>query len=248
MWIKLDDGFATHPKILAAGFIAMGIQLRAICYASQNKTDGFIHANAIPLLLIGLERVGIAYASIGDGTGGQLAGLGLDADDIDWPAELVKYGLWEPRADGYYIHDYLKWNLSKKQYESIKSKLSKAGRKGMKSRWKHDNQGHNPPNNKTITSPSTSTATATATLSSLNSPNPEGKIPVKKRGNGLSEFPAAWKLSDDEKARAHALGLNPLHEFAKFRDHHQAKGTKFKDWPAAWRNWVRRGLEMKEAR
>ena len=28
-------------------------------------------------------------------------------------------------------------------------------------------------------------------------------------------------------------------EFAKFLDHHNAKGTKFKNWISAFRNWVR---------
>jgi len=244
MWLKLDDGFATHPKILAAGFIAMGIQLRAICYASQNKTDGFIHANAIPLLLIGLERVGIEYASIGDGTGGQLAGLGLDAHDIDWPAELVKYGLWEPRADGYYIHDYLKWNLSKKQYESIKSKLSKAGRKGMKSRWKHDNQGYSPPNNKTITSPSTSTAT----LSSLNSPNPEGESPVKKEGKSAQPIPDEWRPNDTHQKLAGARKLDLPIEAAHFRGKAIELEWRTTNWNQKFTNWMLQEIKFRARR
>jgi hypothetical protein len=28
-------------------------------------------------------------------------------------------------------------------------------------------------------------------------------------------------------------------ETEKFKDYHRAKGTRFKDWPAAWRNWMR---------
>lgn len=30
-------------------------------------------------------------------------------------------------------------------------------------------------------------------------------------------------------------------ETERFLDHHRAKGTKFKDWTAAWRTWMRRG-------
>lgn len=34
--------------------------------------------------------------------------------------------------------------------------------------------------------------------------------------------------------------LNANHETAKFRDWHTSKGTKYVDWVAAWRNWMRK--------
>lgn len=154
MWIKLDDGFATHPKILRAGPMATVLQIRALCYACQNKTDGFLPAEVLPMLTIGLGVTG---------------------------ENMVQHQLWELSTNGYQIHDYLLWNMSREEYHAMKGKLSKAGKKGMKSRWKKDNQGYkvgykvsdNLSDNLAITSLSTS-------ISSLSSPNPEWLILLKK--------------------------------------------------------------------
>jgi biotin operon repressor len=37
-------------------------------------------------------------------------------------------------------------------------------------------------------------------------------------------------------------------EFQNFRDHHLKKGNRFADWEAAWRTWVRRGVEYEGQR
>src|SRR5262249_61454597 len=34
--------------------------------------------------------------------------------------------------------------------------------------------------------------------------------------------------------------------FAAFRDHHKARGSTFKDWPAAWRQWVRKAKQFNQ--
>ncbi len=70
----------------------------------------------------------------------------------------------------------------------------------------------------------------------------------KRKSIGLHEWPDDFVLSDEMKSRAVALGMNPFIEFAKFKDHHLAKGSRFKDWGAAWRTWTRNGVEFKEAR
>lgn len=101
---------------------------------------------------------------------------------------------------------------------------------------KHVSQG---PNQSLLSSP----------LLCLNSPkHPESDLKSTKHVNGLCEFPLNWAMTEDERAQASGLGLNPLQEFARFRDYHKAKGTKFKDWPAAWRNWTRKAVEMKEGK
>lgn len=147
MWIKLDDGFATHPKIITAGPLALALQVRAICYASQHRTDGFLPEAMLPYLVLGLP-------------------------EQDWPKLMTETGLWDRQGDGYQIHDYLEWNCSKKDYDKWKKKLSLAGKRGMKSRWDKENLDITKVIAKVITHPVTSSSTSTATLSS---PNPEGK-------------------------------------------------------------------------
>lgn len=112
MWLKLDDGFATHPKILKAGPLALALQVRAICYASHHQTDGYIPTEALPYLTVNLEWL-----------------------PEYWTELMVLHGLWEPREHGYYVHDYLEWNVSKRQLLASKKQKSLAGKKGMKTRW-----------------------------------------------------------------------------------------------------------------
>lgn len=55
------------------------------------------------------------------------------------------------------------------------------------------------------------------------------------------QFPKDWQPGDPEKATADKAGLTDPNrrrvEWEKFRSYHEARGTTFKDWPAAWRNW-----------
>lgn len=39
-WLKLDDNFADHPKVLAAGPDAVMLWLTGLCYAGRHLTDG----------------------------------------------------------------------------------------------------------------------------------------------------------------------------------------------------------------
>lgn len=60
-----------------------------------------------------------------------------------------------------------------------------------------------------------------------------------------SRLPAAWVLTDDLRAWAIAKrpDLDPDHEAAMFADYWHAKPGKDgrkSDWPATWRNWIRK--------
>ena len=163
MWVKIDDGCATHPKILTAGIIALGIQIRAICYASQNQTDGVLTLACIPLLLTGLAHISIE-------TGGNtLVGWGVDAEEVDWASHMVEHGLWDQHEQGYIIHDFLEWNVSKSERDTWRNKLSRSGKKGMRARWNKGKVIITKVITKDITNPVTSTSTSTSSLSSLKS-------------------------------------------------------------------------------
>jgi hypothetical protein len=63
-----------------------------------------------------------------------------------------------------------------------------------------------------------------------------------------STLPPDWRLTDHHKAIADGLNLNVYSESVKFKDHHQARGTKFVDWDAAFRTWLNKAVEFKEAK
>jgi hypothetical protein len=71
----------------------------------------------------------------------------------------------------------------------------------------------------------------------------EGK---ETRATRSTPFPQGFKLEAQdvtELQNKHSLDINWLLEFEKFRNYHQAKGSKFVDWKAAWRNWTAKAVE-----
>ncbi len=95
-WVKLDDGFGDHPKIARVGPIGASLQVQALCYANKNLTDGFVPSV--------VAHSFVTRATVWDDEQGQRWTCG--PHDVDWPAVLVKAGVWELVPGGYYIHDY----------------------------------------------------------------------------------------------------------------------------------------------
>jgi hypothetical protein len=96
-WFRMDDKFASHPKVLAAGNAAVGLWARCGTFASDQLTDGHVP--------------------------GELASMYGKASEV---RRLVAAGLWHqhghtcdhehcgPVAKGdYLIHDYLDYNPSR---------------------------------------------------------------------------------------------------------------------------------------
>lgn len=84
-WVRVDDSFADHPKVIEAGPMASWLYVCGLTYCARLLTDGFIP----------------------DGQVRKLA----DLDGAKQLAEkLVEVGLWERADDGYRVHDYLEYN------------------------------------------------------------------------------------------------------------------------------------------
>jgi hypothetical protein len=228
MWLRLDDRFATHPKVVKAGPMALALQIRAICYASQNLTDGFLPLELLPMLTYDLPA----------------------PKEGDWPINMVQFGLWEFAQDGYRIHDYLQWNVSQKEYkdkcELLSRKRSAAGKKGMKSRWLKAGEGDNKPDNKGDNKPITLQSTYTDTLNLPSSPPNPKKDSNKKR--------LLRSISDDDKptekhfSLAATLGIDLGPEWGKFKNYCKAHDKRYADFEAAFRNWLANAADMKGVR
>jgi hypothetical protein len=76
----------------------------------------------------------------------------------------------------------------------------------------------------------------------------EGEGEVEEKSKSLvpsahkkrSTLPLDFQLTPDLRAFAIDQGVQDPHtEFSAFRDYHQARGSVFRDWPAAWRTWAR---------
>lgn len=70
---------------------------------------------------------------------------------------------------------------------------------------------------------------------------PEAKASERKPPRRAVQLPEGWVPSERNIADAQAKGLSARdieNEADRFRDHHTARGTAFKDWDAGWRTWI----------
>jgi hypothetical protein len=104
-WIKLDDQFIDHPKIVGLSNAAFRLWLAGLSYSARHLTDGAIPAPGVRTL------TSIRYP-------------------LKASRELLDAGLWELNEGVYWIHDYLDYQPSKAETLSIREKRSDAGSRG----------------------------------------------------------------------------------------------------------------------
>lgn len=66
--------------------------------------------------------------------------------------------------------------------------------------------------------------------------------PAKKRATAL---PDDFTPTDNNRQVAADMGVSLPDELAKFKDHHTAKGSTYKDWNAALNTWLRNARDFK---
>lgn len=69
------------------------------------------------------------------------------------------------------------------------------------------------------------------------SSNPSYNRKAKKTSS--TEIPDDFEPNENNRATAEKQGVNLEHELANFKDHHGAKGSKYKDWNLALNTWLR---------
>ena len=92
-WIRLDDNFPDHPKVITLSDKAFRTYISGLCYSSRYLTDGFLADPVVKRL---------------DGV--------LSAE------ELVGVGLWRKAENGWEIASYSEYQTSKEQVEAAKAK------------------------------------------------------------------------------------------------------------------------------
>lgn len=88
-WVKMDDAFADHPKVMALGrdrMVGLGVWVAAACYCARYLTDGFVP-----------ETVARGFGS------------------SKLLARLVAVGLADKVDGGYKLHDWLDYNPSREK-------------------------------------------------------------------------------------------------------------------------------------
>lgn len=157
-WVKLDDQMADHPKVRGLGELAplaLALQVRALCYAARYLTDGALSHGAIPGLLD-------SFAAL--------------SSEANWPALMVKAGLWERAKDGYAIHDYLKYNPTRESV-LVEREANAKRQKDFRDR----NKGSNDVTPSLVQRPRTRTRTPEATTTTAAAPPVQDVAAPEKR-------------------------------------------------------------------
>ena len=116
-WVRIDDQYPEHPKIVAAGHLAGWLDVCAMAYSNRALTDGFIAKAMVPRL-----------SSV--------------PAPLKRAAELVEVGRWSEVDGGYQINDYLKYQKSGDQIR--KEREQTANRQArFRNRTAVDNRGSN---------------------------------------------------------------------------------------------------------
>ena len=131
-WVRFDDQFPEHPKVVSVGPLGIALQVAAVCYCNRHLTDGFLPWSAAQSLLAWefcetpnengqAKRIKVCVS------------CGMSGDDVDTDyviGLLISAGIWEEVSGGYRVHDYLDYQLSKAQVEAIRAQKIAAGQAG----------------------------------------------------------------------------------------------------------------------
>jgi hypothetical protein len=111
MWVKLDDHFPDHPKVIAAGPLAAWLYVAGLCYAARLLTDGFIPYAMVPRLV---PHRGPKNATSPEALAERLCEVGL------WTMEQSPSGSY-----GYRIHDYAVYQRSRERVLTERTESTK---------------------------------------------------------------------------------------------------------------------------
>lgn len=197
-WVRIDDSLYDHPKFMRLPAGAVRLWLFGMAWSNRHATDGRLPGEARTLL------------------------RGKNSD----VKSLEQAGLWIRQENGWLIHDYLEYQLSRAQMEAAK-------RRNRERQTRYRNAVTNAVSNTAPTQP-----------------NPNINPPVVPPGGGTETKPASrakpkrwrrapkdWQPKPSHAELAAQLGVDLTAEEANFRDHEYDKPKS--DADAAFRNWLR---------
>ena len=95
-WVRLDDNFADHPKVIGLSDTAFRLFITGLCYSNRQLTDGFI-----------------PY---------QVVNAWVGHDPLKPSDELEDQNLWEREARGFRIRSYDEYQPTRSQVEQKREK------------------------------------------------------------------------------------------------------------------------------
>ena len=110
-WAKIDDQFYMSVKNSLMDRDEQDLYLAGIVYCNGQLSDGFIPATRLTMLCT-------------------WAKLPNEANAQAIASHLVEHGFWEVMDNGYMVHDFLDWNMSRAEIIALREARSEAGKRG----------------------------------------------------------------------------------------------------------------------
>ncbi len=232
-WFKVDDKLHSHVKAARAGVEAMGLWLLCGSWCMDQLTDGFVP---------------------------DYIALRIDPKARAKAARLVSAGLWfeavQDGDKGWKYHDWLNMQRSKEQVNAERSASAERQQRAREAAKKRREGNESEPDKgeRAIVTPLSRRESRRDKGVSHGPPdqtrpdqtNKEEQTPTesgpRKRGTRL---PEGWQPDESliAQMRSECPSVDLRKEHAVFVDYWCAqpgqRGVKL-DWPATWRNWMRR--------
>lgn len=224
-WLKLDDNFADHPKVLGLSDAAFRVHIKALCYCARHLTDGII-------------------------PGAKVVGREKEAEELLaaklWHRRGVNYEV----NDFLLYNPTREEELARREH--ISAARSVAGKAGNQSRWAGQKPVANGIANGSQTDRKAIARTRTRIKSSLNpnsSPNSEGERALSaRRAPARSEFVKPTREDVVGYFKAASLLGDPEAFYDTFENQDwrlsAGTGAVMKDWRLTAKNWSRREKVM----
>jgi hypothetical protein len=224
-YLNLDLDYFTHPKIMRLSSLlgpsSVMYPVKLWCYAAKHFP--------VTGMLEECSKHDIEMA------------LGWDGEPEKLVDTLVKISLLEVKNSNYKIHDW-------KEHAGHLWAFKKRAKTAAKKRWKDYASSTAPSNAKgcapNLSSPNLASSSLHLQKDSEKKEEELNGAQVRPKAIRGSVFPEGFQFDERADALAKSYGLNPHKELAAFRDFHIAKGSVFKDWPAAFRTWLRNAVKF----
>jgi hypothetical protein len=213
-WFKVDDKFWSHPKTGDLSDAATALWLRAGSWSAGHLTDGFVPTSKLRLFR-GRQRAA---------------------------TELVGAGLWSAAEGGFQFHDWAEYQPSKEQVTAQREATKK-----RVNAWK-DRSRNGVSDDVRNAYPAEEGNAGGNGAPDPTRPDPSSKEEVMPRKRG-SRVPHDFAITAEMRqwAAEEAPLVNLDGKLAEWVDYWSgvagAKGVKT-DWPATWRNGMRKQQEF----
>lgn len=271
VWAKLDDEILDNKKIARAGVLGFALHVAAVTWCCRNLTDGFIPDARVPCLLDFEQLIG-EYLAAADNAPSAFVDAFIDgARELGNPvaknvaSQLVTIGLWrrDDGAGGYWIHDFLDYNPSKKEVLSKRKGDNNRQKRRRSSRVESRRDSHrdSAPDhtvNPSLPDPDPDPEDLNLKHGGLSSDLKGDRsppavlgveivrtlVPIREAGMRLGT-PAPDELRPEEFERLEGECMtagwpDPRKAWPECRDYYRARGALMADWSVALRSWLRK--------